>query len=88
MAWIWTHVVPVWVLTALGVVWVGLTVVEDSRVESMVAVLAGSVMASFVLQIIAYRSGGLITRLSMAVTGSTVLTLGASLVFAVISVVD
>lgn len=85
---VWTHVVPVWVLTAVGVVWVGLNVSEDNRVESLVAVLAGSVLASFVIQILAFRQGGLMRRLTMAVTGSTLLTLSASLVFAVWSVVD
>ena len=88
MGMLWTHVVPVWFVTAFGVIWVGFTVSEDNRVGSLVAILAASVLASFVLQIVAYRSGGLVSRLTLAVTGSTVLTLSASLVFAVISVVD
>jgi hypothetical protein len=53
-----------------------------------VAVLAASLLASFTLQIVAYRSGGLVKRLTLAVTGSTVITLSASAVFAVMAVVD
>jgi hypothetical protein len=85
---LWTHVVPVWVLTATAVIWVGLSASEDRRVSSLVAVLAASLLASFTLQIVAYRSGGLVKRLTLAVTGSTVITLSASAVFAVMAVVD
>jgi len=85
---LWTHVAPVWVLTAAAVIWVGLSASEDRRVSSLVAVLAASLLASFTLQIVAYRSGGLVKRLTLAVTGSTVITLSASAVFAVMAVVD
>lgn len=85
---LWSHIVPVWFVTALGVVIVGLTVSEERRVASMVAVLAASVLTSFVIEIVAYRSGGLVGRLSLAVSGSAVLTLVASVVFAVATVVD
>ena len=79
---------PVWVLTAAAVMWVGLSASEDRRVSSLVAVLAASLLASFTLQIVAYRSGGLVKRLTLTVTGSTVITLSASAVFAVMAVVD
>lgn len=85
---LWTHIVPVWLLTAAGVIWVGLSLSDERRMESLVAVLAASVLASFILQIVAYRSGGLVKRLTLAVSGSTLVTLGASLVFTVASVVD
>ena len=88
MARLWTHIVPVWLVTALGVVIVGLTVSEERRLTSMVAVLATSVLVSFVIQVVAYQSGGLVKRLSLAVTGSALLTMLASVVFAVLSVVD
>jgi hypothetical protein len=88
MGTLWTHVVPVWVLTALGVIWVGLAVGDDNRVESLVAVLAASVLATFVLQIVAFQRGGLVKRLTLAVTGSTVITLSTSAVFALSTVVN
>jgi hypothetical protein len=88
MGTLWTHVVPVWVLTALGVIWVGLAVGDDNRVESLVAVLAASVLATFVLQIVAFQRGGLVKRLTLAVTGSTVITLSTSAVFALSAVVN
>jgi hypothetical protein len=84
----WTHIVPVWLFTAVAVIWVGIRVSDGARLESLVAVLATSVLVSFVLQIVAYRSGGLVKRLTLAVAGSTVLTLGASLVFTLVAVVE
>jgi hypothetical protein len=88
MGTLWTHVVPVWALTALGVIWVGLAVGDDNRVESLVAVLAASVLATFVVQIVAFQRGGLVKRLTLAVTGSTVITLSTSAVFALSAVVN
>lgn len=83
-----SNIVPVWVVTALGVVLVGLFVGVDHRVSSMVAVLATSILMAFVLQVVAYQSGGLVGRLSLALTGSVLLTALAAVVFQVLSVVD
>jgi hypothetical protein len=82
------NVVPVWLVTALGVILVGIFVSVDERVFSMVAVLAGSLLFAFTLQVVAYRSDGLVSRLSLAVTGSVLLTSGAAVVFQVLSVVE
>lgn len=82
------NVVPVWLVTALGVVLVGVFVTVDNRVASMVAVLAASLLMAFILQVVAYRSDGLVSRLSLAITGSALLTAGAAVVFQVLSVVD
>ncbi len=82
------NVVPVWLVTALGVVLVGVFVSVDNRVASMVAVLAASLLMAFILQVVAYRSDGLVSRLSLAITGSALLTAGAAVVFQVLSVVD
>jgi hypothetical protein len=82
------NVVPVWAITAIGVGWVGFLVSEDNRVASMVAVLAGSLLMAFILQVGAYQSEGLVRRLSWATTGSALLTALAAVVFQVLSVVD
>jgi hypothetical protein len=82
------NVFPVWALTALGVGLVGFLVSEDHRVSSMVAVLAGSLLMTFVLQVVAYQSEGLVRRLSLAITGSALLTGLATVVFQVLTVVD
>jgi hypothetical protein len=82
------NVVPVWVVTAIGVGLVGFLVSEDNRVASMVAVLAGSLLMAFILQVVAYESEGLVRRLSLAITGSALLTALAAVVFQVLSVVD
>lgn len=82
------NVAPVWVVTALGVILVGIFVSVDERVFSMVAVLAASVLIAFILQVVAYRQEGLVSRLSLAITGSVLLTAAAAVVFQVLSVVD
>ena len=88
MAKFWINVVPVWVVTALGVVLVGVGIDADNRVASMVAVLAASLLMAFILQVVAYRSDGLVRRLSLAITGSALLTSAAAVVFQVLTVVD
>ena len=88
MAHFLSNVVPVWIVTALGVVVVALVVSADNRVASMVAVLATSLLVAFILQVVAYQSEGLVSRLSLAVTGSVLLTALATVVFQVLSVVD
>ena len=88
MAHFFSNIVPVWVVTALGVVLVGLFVGVDHRVSSMVAVLAASILMALVLQVVAYQSGGLVGRLSLALTGSVLLTALAAVVFQVLRVVD
>ena len=85
---LWTNVIPVWVVTAVGVVVIGLSVSEGRRVAAMIAVLAASVVTSFALQVVAYRSGGLVNRLSWASAGSVVITAAAAVFFQIQSVVD
>jgi hypothetical protein len=82
------NVVPVWLVTAFGVILVGIFVSVDERVFSMVAVLAASLLMAFILQVVAYRSEGLVSRLSLAITGSVLLTAAAAVVFQVLSVVE
>ena len=83
-----SNVIPVWVVTAIGVIVVGIVVDVDGRVASMVAVLAASLLMAFILQVVAYQREGLVSRLSLALTGSVLLTAAAAVVFQVISVVD
>jgi hypothetical protein len=83
-----SNVVPVWIVTAVGVVVVGLSVDVNQRVASMVAVLAASLVMAFVVQVVAYTKEGLVSRLSLAITGSVLLTAGAAMVFQVLTVVD
>lgn len=88
MAHFLSNVVPVWIVTAVGVVVVGLSVDVNQRVASMVAVLAASLVMAFVVQVVAYTKEGLVSRLSLAITGSVLLTAGAAMVFQVLTVVD
>jgi hypothetical protein len=84
----WINVVPVWLLTSAGVILVGLGVGEQRRVGAMVAVLAVSVIASFALQVLAYRSGGLVRRLSWATAGSVAITAAAAVIFQMQTVIE
>ena len=83
-----SNVIPVWVVTTLGVIIVGFVVDVDQRVASMVAVLAASLLMAFILQVVAFHKEGLVSRLSLALTGSVLLTAVAAVVFQVLSVVD
>lgn len=84
----WTNIVPVWVFTAAGIALVGVSVSEERRVAAMVAVLAASVLVSFFLQVVAYRSGGLVSRLSWATAGSVLLTAAGAVLFQLQTVVE
>jgi len=83
-----SNILPVWVVTSVGALLVGFVVSVDQRVPSMVAVLAASVVVSFILQVAFYRPDALVSRLSVALTGSVLLTAIAAVVFQVLSVVD
>jgi len=73
VAHVMSNVVPVWVVTAVGVVVVGYVVDVDGRVASMVAVLAASLLMAFIVQVVADHREGLVSRLSLAITGSVLL---------------
>ena len=83
-----SNVIPVWIVTAVSVVVVGFVVDVDSRVASMVAVLAASLLMAFIVQVVAYHREGLVSRLSLSITGSVLLTAVGAIVFQVLSVVD
>lgn len=85
---LWTHVVPVWVFSAVGIILVSIGVSEDRRVAAMVAVLAASVLMSFVLQVVAYQPGGLVSRLSWAAAGSVALAAVGAVLFLIQTVVE
>jgi hypothetical protein len=84
----WTNVVPVWVFTAAGVVLVGTGVSDERRLTAMVAVLAASVLVAFILQVFAYRQGGLVKRLSWATAGSVALTAAGAVLFQIQNVIE
>jgi hypothetical protein len=67
---------------------VGAHVSEERRVGAMVAVLAASVLVAFVIQVVAYQSGGLLRRLSWAVAGSVALTAAGAVLFQIQTVIE
>jgi preprotein translocase subunit SecD len=53
----------------------------ESLISGLVAVLAAAVVVAMVLQILVYREQGLVSRLSLALTGNVLLTLGFAVAF-------
>jgi len=53
-----------------------------------VAVLAAAIVVAMVLQIVVYRAEGLVSRLSLALTGNVLLTLVFAVAFQVWSQVE
>jgi preprotein translocase subunit SecD len=73
---------------AVGSLWVAFLPSPDSRISGLVAVLAAAIVVAMVLQIVVYRAEGLVSRLSLALTGNVLLTLVFAVAFQVWSQVE
>ena len=76
-----TNVAPSWGVMAVGGVFLLVANPTDSLISGLVAVLAASVVVAMVLQILVYREDGLVSRLSLALTGNVLLTMGFAVAF-------
>jgi preprotein translocase subunit SecD len=85
MAPIITNVLPSWVVMLAGAVAVALFAPQESHVQGLVAVLAAAIVVAFVLQIAVYRGEGLVSRLSLALTGNVFITAVVAIVFQVLA---
>ena len=81
MAPLLTNVVPSWGVMVLGGFFLLVAAPTESLVSGLVAVLAAAVVVAMVLQILVYREQGLVSRLSLALTGNVLLTLGFAVAF-------
>ena len=81
MAPLLTNVVPSWGVMVLGGLFLLVAAPTESLVSGLVAVLAAAVVVAMVLQILVYREQGLVSRLSLALTGNVLLTLGFAVAF-------
>ena len=85
MAPILTNVLPAWVVMLAGALAVTVFAPEGSLFQGLVAVLAAAIVVAFVLQIALYRAEGLVSRLSLALTGNVVITAAFAIVFQVLA---
>lgn len=76
-------VLPIWIAAILGAVAVGVYAPEAS-LTWLPVVLAGCVLATFVLQLALQRKDGLVNRMIASVSGSAVILGIATLVLAVL----
>jgi len=81
MAPILTNVAPSWGVMVLGGFFLLVATPTESLISGLVAVLAAAVVVAMVLQILVYREQGLVSRLSLALTGNVLLTLGFAVAF-------
>ena len=81
MAPLLTNVVPSWGVMVLGGFFLLVAAPTESLISGLVAVLAAAVVVAMVLQILVYREQGLVSRLSLALTGNVLLTLGFAVAF-------
>ena len=85
MAPILTNVLPAWVVMLAGALAVTVFAPEGSLFQGLVAVLAAAIVVALVLQIDFYRAEGLVSRLSLALTGNVVITAAFAIVFQVLA---
>ena len=81
MAPLLTNVVPSWGVMVLGGLFLLVAAPTESLISGLVAVLAAAVVVAMVLQILVYREQALVSRLSLALTGNVLLTLGFAVAF-------
>jgi hypothetical protein len=78
-------VLPVWILALVGVVLVDVLTAPGDYVDWLPVVLAGSVIATFVLQLALPRKTGFVGRATLSVCGVVVLLALATAVLAAVS---
>ncbi|CAN5187539.1 hypothetical protein BH11ACT4_BH11ACT4_23230 [soil metagenome] len=74
MTWQFFSVLPVWLLSIVGAIVVGVAVPHDSYFTGVVIVLAAAVIATFAIQLALQRTEGFVVR-AMASIGVSVVIL-------------
>lgn len=77
-------IVPVWVLTLVAAVLVGVLSPADDFYVWLPLVLAGSIVLTFVLQLVLSEKEGLVTRTMLSTCGSLVILAVATAVLAIV----
>jgi len=84
MTWQKWSVVPVWALSLVGTVIIGVVVAPESRVTWLAIVLAACVIFTFVVQLLIHRKEGFVARATASMVGALVVVAAATAIFAFI----
>ncbi|GAA4673206.1 hypothetical protein [Frondihabitans cladoniiphilus] len=76
-------IVPVWIVSVIGAIVVGLTVTGDRYLVWLPLVLGASILVTFILQLATREKDGLVDRTTMSLSGSLVILGVATAIFAV-----
>ncbi|MBH0116265.1 hypothetical protein I6E52_05350 [Salinibacterium sp. NG253] len=84
MTWQKWSVVPVWALSLIGAVIIGVFEAPELRVTWLAIVLAACVILTFVIQLIIHRKEGFVARATASMVGALAIVAAATAIFAVI----
>ncbi|MEV8253283.1 hypothetical protein AB0O95_04870 [Rhodoglobus sp. NPDC076762] len=84
MTWQKWSVVPVWALSLVGTVIIGVVAAPESRVTWLAIVLAACVIFTFVVQLLIHRKEGFVARATASMVGALVVVAVATAIFALI----
>ncbi|MBH0098382.1 hypothetical protein I6E68_04405 [Salinibacterium sp. NSLL150] len=84
MTWQKWSVVPVWALSLIGAVIIGVFEAPELRVTWLAIVLAACVILTFVIQLIIHRKEGFVARATASMVGALVIVAAATAIFALI----
>jgi hypothetical protein len=83
-----TNVVPSWAVMAIGATLLAVVLPRELFVSGLIGVLALATVVAFVLQVVFHHSEGLVSRLSLALTGNVLITALFAVAFVALGAVD
>lgn len=84
MTWQKWSVVPVWLLSLVGVLIIASVAEPESRVTWLAIVLAACVILTFIVQLLIHRKDGFVARATASMVGALVVVAAATAIFAFI----
>ncbi|MBH0129758.1 hypothetical protein [Salinibacterium sp. NK8237] len=84
MTWQKWSVVPVWALSLIGAVIIGVFEPSELRITWLAIVLAACVILTFVIQLIIHRKEGFVARATASMVGALFIVAAATAIFALI----
>jgi hypothetical protein len=84
MTWLKWSVVPVWLLSLIGALIIGVTAAPEMRVTWLAITLAGAIVLTFVIQIAIQRKERFVARATASIVGSLAVVAAATAFFAIV----
>lgn len=84
MTWQLASVLPVWLLSLIGAIVIGVTAPQDGRLTWLAIVLAIAVILTFAIQLAISRTDGFVVRAMASIGVSLIILAAATGVFALI----